>query len=77
MMLLASHTTWQERIRKKVIEVCGHDDHPLDFDMLNKLKMVPLNLLSILLKFLFNSHLETNLIVDYVVGWGAFDYDFE
>ncbi len=77
MMLLASHTTWQESVCKEVIEVCGHDDHPLDFDMLNKLKMVTLNLLLILLKFLFNSHLEMNLIVDCVVGWGAVDYDFE
>ncbi len=76
-MLMASHTTWREHVRKEVIEVCGHDDHPLDFDMLNKLKMVTLNLLSILLKFLFNSHLETNLIVHCVVGWGAIDYDFE
>jgi len=77
MMLLASHTTWQECVYKEVIEVCGHDDHPIDFDMLNKLKMVTLNILSILLKFLFNSRLGTNLIIDCVVGWGAIDYDFE
>jgi cytochrome P450 len=40
MMLLASHTTWQERAREEVIEVCGHGDYPLNFEMFNKLKTV-------------------------------------
>jgi hypothetical protein len=77
MMLLASNTSWQKCVHKEVIEVCGHDDHPLDFNMLNKLKMVTLNFLSILLKFLFNSCIGINLIVDCVVGWGVVDYDFD
>ncbi|CAN5960418.1 unnamed protein product [Sphagnum jensenii] len=38
MMLLGSHTIWQERAREEVIEVCGHGDHPIDANMLNKLK---------------------------------------
>jgi len=38
MMLLASHTTWQERAREEVIEVCGHKDHPIDANMLRKFK---------------------------------------
>ncbi len=40
MMLLASHTTWQERACEEVIEVCGHRDHPIDADMLHKLKTI-------------------------------------
>jgi cytochrome P450 len=40
MMLLASHTTWQERAREEVIEVCGHKDHPIDANMFRKFKMV-------------------------------------
>jgi cytokinin trans-hydroxylase len=40
MMLLASHTTWQERARAEVIDVCGDGDHPFDANMLDKLKMV-------------------------------------
>ncbi len=40
MMLLGSHTIWQERVREEVMEVCGHGDHPIDANMLNKLKMV-------------------------------------
>jgi hypothetical protein len=39
-MLLGSHTIWQERAREEVIEVCGHGDHPIDANMLNKLKTV-------------------------------------
>ncbi|CAN5951661.1 unnamed protein product [Sphagnum jensenii] len=38
MMLLASHTTWQERAREEVIEVCGHKDHPIDANMFRKFK---------------------------------------
>jgi cytochrome P450 len=38
MMLLASHTTWQERAREEVIEVCGHGDYPLNFEMFSNLK---------------------------------------
>jgi len=38
MMLLGSHTIWQERAREEVMEVCGHGDHPIDANMLNKLK---------------------------------------
>ncbi len=40
MMLLASHTTWQECARAEVIDVCGDGDHPFNADMLDKLKMV-------------------------------------
>jgi PHYB activation tagged suppressor 1 len=40
MMLLGSHIIWQERAREEVIEVCGHGDHPIDANMLNKLKTV-------------------------------------
>ncbi len=40
MMLLASHTTWQECARVEVIDVCGDGDHPFNADMLDKLKMV-------------------------------------
>jgi cytochrome P450 len=40
MMLFASHTTWQECAREEVIEVCGHNYHPIDPDMFNKLKTV-------------------------------------
>jgi len=40
MMLLGSHTIWQERAREEVMEVCGHGDHPIDANMLNKLKTV-------------------------------------
>ncbi|CAK9209033.1 unnamed protein product [Sphagnum troendelagicum] len=38
MMLLGSHKIWQERAREEVMEVCGHGDHPIDANMLNKLK---------------------------------------
>ncbi|KAH8939641.1 hypothetical protein BDL97_15G045900 [Sphagnum fallax] len=38
MMLLASHTTWQERAREEIIKVCGHGDHAIDANMFNKLK---------------------------------------
>jgi cytokinin trans-hydroxylase len=40
MMLLASHTTWQQCARAEVINVCGDGDHPFNADMLDKLKMV-------------------------------------
>ncbi|KAH9530375.1 hypothetical protein CY35_U001800 [Sphagnum magellanicum] len=40
MMLLASHTTWQECARAEVIDVCGDGDHPFNADMLDKLKML-------------------------------------
>jgi hypothetical protein len=40
MMLLASHTTWQECAREEVIEACGHNDHPIDSDMFNKSKPI-------------------------------------
>jgi hypothetical protein len=39
-MLLASHTTRQERAHEEVIKVCGHNDHPIDLDMFNKLKTI-------------------------------------
>jgi cytokinin trans-hydroxylase len=39
-MLLASNTTWQEHVHEEVIEVCGHNDHPIDLDMFNKLKTI-------------------------------------
>jgi cytokinin trans-hydroxylase len=40
MMLLASHTTWQECAREEIIKVCGHGDHAIDANMFNKLKTV-------------------------------------
>jgi len=40
MMVLASHTTWQECAGEEVIEVCGHGDHPIDPNMFNKLKTI-------------------------------------
>jgi cytokinin trans-hydroxylase len=40
MMLLASHTTWQESAREEVTRVCGHGNHSIDTDMLSKLKTV-------------------------------------
>jgi hypothetical protein len=40
MMLLASHTTWQECAHVEVIDMCGDGDHPFNADMLDKLKMV-------------------------------------
>jgi cytochrome P450 len=40
MMLLASHTTWQECARAEIINVCGDGDHPFNANMLDKLKMV-------------------------------------
>ncbi|CAM6042203.1 unnamed protein product [Sphagnum compactum] len=43
-MMLASHTNWQECAREEVIEVCGHNDHPIDLDMIcfggNKISLV-------------------------------------
>ncbi len=70
-MLLACHTTWQELAHVEVIERCGHDDHPFGADMFNKF------LLSIHLNFLFNAHLQTQLI-DYYgeTNRGVGDYDF-
>ncbi|CAM6033945.1 unnamed protein product [Sphagnum compactum] len=38
MMLLASHTTWQESAREEVTRVCGRGNRSIDTDMLNKLK---------------------------------------
>ncbi|CAM6039494.1 unnamed protein product [Sphagnum compactum] len=38
MMLLGSHTIWQERAREEIIKVYGHGDHPIDANMLDKLK---------------------------------------
>ncbi|CAK9881301.1 unnamed protein product [Sphagnum jensenii] len=38
MMLLASHTTWQESAREEVTRVCGRGNHSIDTDMLSKLK---------------------------------------
>jgi PHYB activation tagged suppressor 1 len=40
LMLLGSHTIWQEHAREEVIEICGHGDHPIDANMFNKLKTV-------------------------------------
>jgi PHYB activation tagged suppressor 1 len=40
MMLLASHTTWQEHAREEIIKVCGHGDRAIDANMFNKLKTV-------------------------------------
>ncbi len=70
-MLLASHTTWQKLAHVEVIEMCGHDDHPFGVDMFTKF------LLSIYLNFLFNAHLQTQLI-DYYgeANRGVVDYDF-
>lgn len=37
-MLLGTHTEWQDRARAEVLEVCG--DRPLDTDAIGKLKVV-------------------------------------
>jgi hypothetical protein len=55
-VLLACHTTWQELAHVEVIGMCEHGDHPFSVDMFNKF------LLSIHLNFLFNAHLQTQLI---------------
>jgi PHYB activation tagged suppressor 1 len=38
MMVLAPHTTWQECVREE--RICGHDDHPIDPNVFNKLKTI-------------------------------------
>jgi cytokinin trans-hydroxylase len=70
MMLLASHTTWQECARAEVINVCGDGDHPFHADMLDKLKMV-LQFFVNPFEFFFYAHFETQLIGCYVVCWGC------
>lgn len=38
LMLLATHTEWQDRVRAEVLEICGHN--PPDPDELRSMKMV-------------------------------------
>lgn len=61
LMLLSTHTEWQDRARAEVVEVCG--DLPLDADAISKLKIVRLLNLSMILQSysnLFQFYINTN-----------------
>ncbi|KAH8939971.1 hypothetical protein BDL97_15G064500 [Sphagnum fallax] len=68
MMLLGSHIIWQERAREEVIKVCGHGDHPIDANMLDKLKTLTMILNETLRLFSPFSNLTREAAMDIKLG---------